>query len=98
MDDNGEQDGAPPQWHLSLRDWLNSTVPNQWIDRKEPPDKAYIAWPPRSPYLTPCNFYLWEFIKDCVYIPSLPADLSGLRDRMEADVTRIFSDTEKSLG
>ncbi|GFW50325.1 uncharacterized protein TNCV_4697411 [Trichonephila clavipes] len=48
-----QQDGAPPHRHPSVRDWLNITVPNQWIDRKEPPDEACIAWPPRSPDLTP---------------------------------------------
>ncbi|GFS57854.1 uncharacterized protein TNCV_2909401 [Trichonephila clavipes] len=50
------QDGAPPHWHLSVRDWLNITVPNQWIGHKEPPDKACIAWPRRSSDLTPLTF------------------------------------------
>ncbi|PRD26125.1 UNVERIFIED_CONTAM: hypothetical protein NCL1_38970 [Trichonephila clavipes] len=40
------QDGAPPHWHLSVRDWLNITVPNQWIGHKEPPDKACIHFHP----------------------------------------------------
>ncbi|GFX60638.1 uncharacterized protein TNCV_4916881 [Trichonephila clavipes] len=53
-----QQDGAPPHWHLSARNWLNITVPNQWIDLKDPPDKACIAWPPRSPDLKPWDFYL----------------------------------------
>ncbi|GFU67655.1 fatty acid hydroxylase domain-containing protein 2 [Trichonephila clavipes] len=39
-----QQDGAPPYWHLSVRDWLNITIPNQWIDCKEPPVKACTAW------------------------------------------------------
>ncbi|GFX88814.1 uncharacterized protein TNCV_2575211 [Trichonephila clavipes] len=30
-----QQEGAPPHWHLSMRDWLNITVPNQWISRKD---------------------------------------------------------------
>ncbi|GFT38703.1 DUF4817 domain-containing protein [Trichonephila clavipes] len=51
-------------------------VPNQCIDRKEPSDKACIAWHPRSPELPPCDFYLSGFIKDYVYVPPLPADLS----------------------
>ncbi|GFX18749.1 uncharacterized protein TNCV_3019071 [Trichonephila clavipes] len=51
----------------------------------------------RSPDLTPCDFYLWGFIKDCVYVPRLPADLSDLRHRMEADVARISSDTLKKV-
>ncbi|GFU32417.1 uncharacterized protein TNCV_4540311 [Trichonephila clavipes] len=41
-----QQDGA--QWHLSVRDWLNITVPDQWISRKGLHDKACFAWPPRS--------------------------------------------------
>ncbi|GFT07790.1 DUF4817 domain-containing protein [Trichonephila clavipes] len=76
---------------------LNITVPNQWIGRKEPPDITCIAWPPRSPDLMPCDFYLWGFKKDCVYVPRRSADLSDLRYRREADVARIFSDTLKRV-
>ncbi|GFT53687.1 hypothetical protein TNCV_5083531 [Trichonephila clavipes] len=36
-------------------DWLNITVPNQWIGRTETPNKACIAWSPRSSDLTPCD-------------------------------------------
>ncbi|GFU32407.1 hypothetical protein TNCV_3611711 [Trichonephila clavipes] len=36
-----QQDGA--QWHLSVRDWLNITVPDQWISRKGLHDKACFA-------------------------------------------------------
>ncbi|GFY05206.1 uncharacterized protein TNCV_2206521 [Trichonephila clavipes] len=71
-----QQDGAPSHGHVSIRDWLNITVPNQWIGPKEPPDKACIAWPPRSPDLTPCDFYLWGVIKACVHVLPLQADLS----------------------
>ncbi|GFV99744.1 uncharacterized protein TNCV_5081041 [Trichonephila clavipes] len=53
-----QQDGAPPHWHLSVRDWLNITVLDQWIFHKGPHDKACFAWPSRSPDLTPCDFYL----------------------------------------
>ncbi|GFU81386.1 uncharacterized protein TNCV_1380541 [Trichonephila clavipes] len=64
-----QQDGATSHWHLLVRDWLNITVPNQWIDLKEPPDEACITWPSRSPDLMPCDFYLWGCIKHCVYVP-----------------------------
>ncbi|KAJ4430036.1 hypothetical protein ANN_22244 [Periplaneta americana] len=43
--------------------WLNDVVPDRWIGRKGPNDRACFAWPPRSPDLTPCEFYLWGFIK-----------------------------------
>jgi hypothetical protein len=28
-----------------------------------------ISWPPSSPDLTPCDFYLWVYLKDQVYQP-----------------------------
>ena len=27
------------------------------------------SWPPRSPDLTACYFFLWSFVKDNVYVP-----------------------------
>ncbi|GFU41006.1 uncharacterized protein TNCV_4645791 [Trichonephila clavipes] len=87
------QDGAPPHWRLSVPHWLNITVLDQWIFRKGPHDKACFALPPRSPNLTPCDIYLWGFIKNSVYVPALPADLSDLRPRIEAAVASITADT-----
>lgn len=26
-----QQDGAPPHWSLSVREWLNIEVPDRWI-------------------------------------------------------------------
>jgi hypothetical protein len=31
-------------------------------------DLALHFWPPRSPELTPYNFFLWELIKEAVYV------------------------------
>jgi hypothetical protein len=28
-----------------------------------------LLWPPRSPDLTPCDFFLWRFVKDNAYKP-----------------------------
>ncbi|GFU62987.1 uncharacterized protein TNCV_29001 [Trichonephila clavipes] len=92
-----QQDGAPPHWHLSVRDWLIITVPNQWIGRKEPSNKACTTWPPRPPDLTPCDSYLWGFIKNFVYVPLLPADLPDLRLKIEEAVVKISSDTQKKV-
>ncbi|GFU01835.1 uncharacterized protein TNCV_1523371 [Trichonephila clavipes] len=59
-----------------------------------PHDKACFAWPPRLPDLRSCHIYLWGFIKDCVYVSPLPADLPDLRHRIEvARLARITSDT-----
>ncbi|GFU87330.1 uncharacterized protein TNCV_2716161 [Trichonephila clavipes] len=88
-----QQDRAPLQWHLSVRDWLNITVLDQWILRKGPRDKVGFTWPPSSPDLTTCDFYPFWFIKNCVYVLTLPADLPDLRHMIEAAVVRINSDT-----
>ncbi|GFU24455.1 uncharacterized protein TNCV_2264211 [Trichonephila clavipes] len=88
-----QQDGAPPYSHLSVRDWLYILYSTTGLATKKPPEKASIAWPPRSPNLTPDDFYLWGFFKDCNYVPSQPADLSDLIHRMKVNAARISSYT-----
>jgi hypothetical protein len=46
----------------------------------------------RSPDLTPCNFFLWGFVKDSVYIPPLPMSLKELRDRITHALQTITVD------
>ena len=57
-----QQDGAPPHWGLIVRDFLNETFPNRWVGRNGP-----TPWPPRSPDITPLDFFLWGYVKDRVY-------------------------------
>lgn len=71
-----QQDGAPPHWALAVRDWLDRKFPGRWIGRGGP-----IPWPPRSPDLTPLDFFLWGYIKDCVYKTPV-IDLPGLKSRI----------------
>lgn len=47
-----QQDGAPPHWSLDVRGALNETFAGRWIGRDGP-----INWPPRSPDITPLDFY-----------------------------------------
>jgi hypothetical protein len=42
--------------------------------------------------LTPCDFFLWGYVKDVVYVPPLPNDLQELRQRIIAAVTTINRD------
>ena len=46
-----QQDGAPPHYLGEVREYLNTPFPGRWIGRAAP-----IAWPPRSPDLTPKDF------------------------------------------
>ena len=54
---------------------------------------ACFAWPPRSPDLMPCNFYLLGFVKYRVYVPLLLADLNDIWHRIEAAVVSVTPDT-----
>jgi hypothetical protein len=46
-----EQDGAPPHFHRNVT-FLDETFPGRWVGRGGP-----TAWPPRSPDLTPLDFF-----------------------------------------
>ena len=72
-----QQDGAPPHWTLNVRDWLNANFPQRWIGRLPSP----MQWPPRSPDLTPLDFFLWGYIKSKVYRIPCP-NLAELRQRI----------------
>lgn len=55
-------------------------------------DDALMKWPPQSPDLTPCNFFLWGFVKDTVYVPLLTADIQELQHWITAAVALVNSD------
>ena len=55
-------------------------------------DDALMRWPPRSPDLTPYEFFLLGFVKDIVFVPPLPANLKDLRNRITAAVVLVGRD------
>lgn len=77
-----QQDGAPPHWTLRVRDFLTNTFREPWIGRNGP-----VLWPPRSPDLTPLDFFLWGYMKDLVY--STPIE------SREQLIDRIFEAAEQ---
>ena len=52
-----------------------------------------VEWPPRSPDLTPCDFFLWGYLKNEVY-KTLPTDLQELRDRIIQSATVLKNNPE----
>ena len=60
-----QQYGASPHYGLSVRQWLNDHFPSRWISRRGPTE-----WPPRSPDLSPPDFFLWGVLKDKVFSAS----------------------------
>jgi hypothetical protein len=63
----------------NIRELLNSVPPQRWIGRAADGNNI-LLWPPRSPDLTPCDFFLWGFVKDSVYMPPFPTISQELRD------------------
>jgi hypothetical protein len=51
-----QQEGPPPHYLGEVREYLDTRFPGRLIGRA-----ALIAWPPRSPDLTPLEFFLWGF-------------------------------------
>ena len=56
------------------------------------PNNTFCTWPPRSPDLTVCNFFLWCFVKDNVWAPPLPKTLPELRERINAAIGNVTQD------
>ena len=52
----------------------------------------YTHGPPRSPDMTPCDFFLRGYVKERVYVPPLPADLDELTNRITAAVNSVTKD------
>lgn len=82
-----QQDGAPPHYANIVRNYLDVTYPGRWIGRRGP-----VAWPSRSPDLTAPDFYLWGFLKDCVY-RERPTTRGDMIQRIQTACNNIRRDT-----
>ncbi|KAJ4432236.1 hypothetical protein ANN_20852 [Periplaneta americana] len=63
-----QQDGASPHFHNAVRAYLNTEKSDRWIGRAGVRDRCFMTWPPRSPDMTACDFFLWgmsDFLADC---------------------------------
>ncbi len=74
------QDGAPAHRGIMVRDRLQELFPNRVVGLGHA-----IEWPPRSPDLTPLDFWLWGDVKSRVYGEAgPPRTIRELRTRIEA--------------
>lgn len=58
-----QHDGCPAHFGNAVKQWLNQNYPDRWIGR----GSNVLAWPARSPDLTPLDFFLWGTLKEKVY-------------------------------
>ena len=54
--------------------------------------RCFNNLPPRSPDATPCDFFLWGYVKDQVYVPPLPACITELKVRFRTAIETITAD------
>lgn len=81
-----QQDGASPHYAVQVRAYLDQVFPNKWIGRR-----GTIEWPPRSPDLTPMDYFLWGHLKNVVY-KSRPASIEDLKSRIRIECAKITED------
>jgi len=67
-----QQDGSPTQYK-DVRGYLSWNFPQRWLGRTGKEDDELMRWPPRSPDLTPCEFFfsggLWRTLSLCLHSP-----------------------------
>lgn len=55
-----------------------------------------INWPPRSPDLTPMDFFLWGYLKSKVYV-NKPTSLAQLRENIRHEMAAITESTCRAV-
>lgn len=77
------QDGAPAHRLRAVRDRLNVL-----FDRRLVALGTEVEWPPRSPDLTPMDFFLWGYVKGKIYLTP-PENIQELRQRIILSFTEL---------
>jgi hypothetical protein len=75
-----QQNGASPHQATTVQTYLAERFGEKFIAKSD--------WPPRSPDLNPCDFFLWGYLKQRVYNP-LPKTLEDLRLNIVREVENL---------
>ena len=86
-----QQYGASPHFATLVRAYIDRKRPNNWIGRSGP-----VSWPPRSPDLTPCDFFLWRHIKSKVYTTPV-ASVEKLKTRIRTAIRSVRQETLRKV-
>jgi len=78
-----QQDGATAHTARISMNVIRETFAGRLISRN-----GDIPWPPRSPDLSPCDFYLWGYLKSKVYIGK-PRTISELKEAIQREIAAI---------
>ena len=72
------QDGARAHIRRDVRDFIT-----QLFDTSTLGERLAVHWPARSPDLTPCDFFLWGWLKSEVYMSCPFPDLPTLERKIQ---------------
>lgn len=78
-----QQDGATAHTANVVMNFLRRKFPGRVISRF-----GDIAWPPRSPDLSICDFFLWGLLKSRVYT-NKPRTLEELKEAMRQEIANL---------
>ena len=77
--------------HLGLSnnhslDWLQMQFPGRLIS-----NKSDFVWPPRSPDLNPCDFFLWGYMKEEIH-RAQPGSTEDVKQKIREFMAEISED------
>jgi len=75
-----QHDGSPAHYSRIAREYLEEIFPGRWIGRRGP-----VEWPPRSPDLSPPDFFAWGVVKNEVYSKK-PTSI----DQLQSEIVNAF--------
>jgi hypothetical protein len=81
-----QQDGATAHTTGATINFLSNFYADRLISRN-----TLNNWPPRSCDLTPCDFFLWPFLKNSIYNTPIN-DLAELQNRIRMKIDQINED------
>ena len=84
-----QQDGAPVHCTAANLQFLEESFPGKVIARK-----AEFEWPPYSPDLNPCDFFLWGYLKSLVYADPPPATTDELKQAIRREIIKLNRNRE----
>jgi hypothetical protein len=91
-----QQDGAPAHFGAIVHTALAKRFPGGWIGRI-----GRLIGPPRTPYLTPRDFFFWGYIRDIMHsqrvdsLPDLGRRITAALAAVPVDVlSRVWGEVE----
>ena len=83
-----QQDGAPPHCSKEAIEWLTSQFTSDRLISRN----SSFKWPPYSPDLNPCDYFLWGYLKSKVYSP-YPSTTEELKKNIRREFKKISKET-----